>query len=68
MVCMATLDEIAYNHHWHGDGPITRETLEEHYPTILNDLYDGAVVEQILNVLEMWNDTLKDFKKILRSA
>ena len=35
MVCMATLDEIAYNHHWHGAGPITRETLKEHYPEFL---------------------------------
>ena len=66
MVCMATMDEIAYNHHWHGAGPITRETLEENYPEILNDLYDGEVVEQILNVIDMWKDTLRDFKKILK--
>ena len=66
MVDMGTLDEIAYNHHWHGAGPITRETLEEHYPEMLNDLYDGSVVEQILNVIDMWNDTLRDFKKILK--
>jgi len=68
MVDMGTLDAIAYNHHWHGAGEITRETLQEHYPDILNDLYDGAVVKQIQQVIEMWNDTLKDFKKILRSA
>ena len=66
MVDMGTLDEIAFNHHWHGAGPITRETLKEHYPEILNDLYDGSVVEQILNVIDMWRDTLKDFKKILK--
>ena len=66
MVCMATLDEIAYNHHWHGAGPITREILEENYPEILDDLYDGEIVEQILNVIDMWKYTLRDFKKILK--
>ena len=66
MVDMGTLDEIAFNHHWHGAGPITRETLEEHYPEILNDLYDGEVVKQVLNIIEMWNDTLIDLRKILR--
>jgi len=64
MVCMATLDEIAYNHHWHGAGPITRETLKENYPEFLEQIPD--VIEQIQNVLEMWQDTIIDFRKILR--
>jgi len=62
MVDMATLDEIAYNHHWHGAGPITREVLEQHYPEMLEEL--DEVIEQINDVIVMWRDTLNDMKKI----
>jgi len=62
MVDMATLDEIAYNHHWHGAGPITREVLEKHYPEMLEEL--DEVIEQINDVIVMWRDTLNDMKKI----
>ena len=64
MVDMATLDEIAYNHHWHGAGPITRETLEQYYPEMLEDI--PQVIERIQDVLDMWEDTIRDFKKINR--
>ena len=62
MVDMATLDEIAYNHHWHGAGPITREVLEKHYPDMLEEL--DEVIEQISDVIVMWLDTLNDMKNI----
>jgi hypothetical protein len=62
MVDMYTLDEIAYNHHWHGAGPITREVLEECYPEMLEEL--DEVIEQINHVIVMWQDTLNDIKNI----
>lgn len=62
MVDMSTLDEIAYNHHWHGAGPITREVLEKYYPEMLEEL--DEVIEQINHVIVMWQDTLNDMKNI----
>ena len=62
MVDMYTLDEIAYNHHWHNAGPITREVLEKHYPEMLEEL--DEVIEQINDVIVMWQDTLNDMKNI----
>jgi hypothetical protein len=62
MVDMSRLDEIAYNHHWHGAGPITREVLEKYYPAMLEEL--DEVIEQINHVIVMWQDTLNDMKNI----
>jgi len=62
MIDPASLDELAYNHHWHGAGAITHEVLENHYPEMLEDL--DEVIEQIGYIIAMWRDTLNDIKKI----
>lgn len=60
MVDPASLDELAYNHHWHGNAQITYSDLKEYG---MEDDVD-ELVEQIGYIIDMWQDTLNDIKKI----
>ena len=60
MIDPAALDELAYNHHWHGDEQITHRDLKEYG---MEDDVD-ELVEQIGYIIAMWRDTLNNIKKI----
>ena len=61
-LCPATLDEIAYNHHWHGDTSITMEVLKEYGM----DKILQRVESQVEWLVEMWTETLQDIRKIIQ--
>jgi hypothetical protein len=58
--CPATLDELAYNHHWSDGGRITLKHLKEYG---LDEEVDD-IIEHIPYIIDMWRQVLKDMKNI----
>ncbi len=62
--CPATLDELAYNHHWSCTdcGWITLKDLKEYgFDEEVDD-----IIEYIPNIINMWKRVLKDMKIIVQ--
>lgn len=58
--CPASLDELAYNHHWGSDGRITLKDLKEYgFDEEVDD-----IIEYIPYIIEMWRQVLKDMRNI----
>ena len=58
--CPASLDELAYNHHWSGAGRITLKDLKDYG----FDEEEDDIIEYIPHIIDMWKQVLKDMKNI----
>lgn len=58
----STLDDMAYNFHYHGEGPITLEDLEKRGWATEDHLLE--IMSQVNAYLAMWEDTYKDMERI----
>lgn len=58
--CPASLDELAYNHHWGSGGRITLKDLKEYgFDEELDD-----IIEYIPHIIDMWKQVYKDLTEI----
>ncbi|MAL10487.1 MAG: hypothetical protein CMF74_12605 [Maricaulis sp.] len=58
--CPASLDELAYNHHWSGGHPISLKDLKDYGL----DEEVGDIIEYIPHIIDMWRQVLKDMENI----
>jgi|DEB0MinimDraft_6_1074348.scaffolds.fasta_scaffold01964_1 hypothetical protein len=58
----SSLDDMAYNFHYHGDSTIGLEDLEKRGWATKEHIF--AIMQQVGNYIAMWEDTLEDMENL----